>query len=65
MSKIQTNSAGFERDIGTMALLNNKKGQFEEYKKRRADQLNADKEIADLKSEISEIKNMLMSLMEK
>jgi len=62
--KILTNERGFERDMYSMALLNNRKDDFEAYKKRRADQMSADKEIADLKSEISDIKNMLMKLMD-
>ena len=65
MSKIQTTEAGFDRDTSSMALLNNKRAQYEEYKKRRDDQIEADQEIADLKSEITDIKNMLKSLMEQ
>ena len=65
MPKVQTKEPGFDRDIGSMALINNRKDQFELYKQRRENQVHADQEISDLKSEVIELKTMLITLMEK
>ena len=60
------------RDVRTNAIVNNNKSDFQLYMKRRqernknGDKLrNACKEINNLKSELREIKNLLVKVLEK
>ncbi len=56
---------GYVKDKRTGAVLNVNNEEIESAKKRKADRLNKDKEIADLKNEVSDIKKMLTQIVEK
>tara|TARA_B100000424_G_C22476090_1_gene278626 strand:+ start:255 stop:467 length:213 start_codon:yes stop_codon:yes gene_type:complete len=57
--------SGYVKDKRTGAVLNTNNEEIEAAKKRKADRLNKDKEIADLKNEVSDIKKMLTQIVEK
>ena len=56
---------GYVRDEQSGAILNTNKEEIEAAKKRKADRLNRDKELSDLKDEVSDIKKMLTKIVEK
>ena len=56
---------GFVRDKRSGAIINTNKEEIEAAKKRKADRLNKDKELSDLKDEVSDIKEMLTKIVEK
>ena len=56
---------GFVRDKRSGAIINTNKEEIEAAKKRKADRLNKDKELSDLKDEVSDIKKMLTKIVEK
>ena len=56
---------GYVRDEQSGAILNTNKEEIEAAKKRKADRLSRDKELSDLKNEVSDIKNMLTKIVEK
>ena len=56
---------GFVRDKKSGAIINTNKEEIEAAKKRKADRLNKDKELSDLKDEVSDIKKMLTKIVEK
>ena len=53
------------RDKKSGAVLNINKEEIEAARRRKAERLNKDKEINDLKNEVSDIKNMLTKIVEK
>lgn len=55
----------FVRDKRSGAIINTNKEEIEAAKKRKADRLNRDKELSDLKDEVSDIKKMLTKIVEK
>lgn len=56
---------GFVRDKKSGAVINTNREEIEAAKKRKADRLNKDKELSDLKDEVSDIKKMLTKIVEK
>tara|TARA_B100000035_G_scaffold183079_1_gene156331 strand:- start:143 stop:352 length:210 start_codon:yes stop_codon:yes gene_type:complete len=56
---------GFVRDKRSGAIINTNKEEIEAAKKRKAERLNKDKELSDLKNEVSDIKKMLTKIVEK
>lgn len=56
---------GFVRDKKSGAVINTNREEIEAAKKRKADRLNRDKELSDLKDEVSDIKEMLTKIVEK
>ena len=56
---------GFVRDKKSGAIINTNKEEIEAAKKRKAERLNKDKELSDLKDEVSDIKKMLTKIVEK
>ena len=56
---------GFVRDKRRGAIINTNKEEIEAAKKRKAERLNKDKELSDLKNEVSDIKKMLTKIVEK
>ena len=56
---------GYVRDERSGAILNTNKEEIEAAKKRKADRLSRDKELSDLKDEVSDIKEMLTKIVEK
>jgi hypothetical protein len=56
---------GYVRDEQSGAILNTNKEEIEAAKKRKADRLSRDKELSDLKDEVSDIKKMLTKIVEK
>jgi len=56
---------GFVRDMETGAILNINTTELSKMKRARAARRNKDNEIQDLKNEVSEIKSLLMQLLEK
>lgn len=56
---------GFVRDKKSGAIINTNKEEIEAAKKRKAERLNKDKELSDLKNEVSDIKKMLTKIVEK
>ena len=56
---------GYVKDKRTGAVLNVNNEEIESAKKRKADRLNKDKELVDLKNEVSDIKKMLTQIVEK
>ena len=56
---------GYVKDEQSGAVLNTNKEEIEAAKKRKADRLNRDKELSDLKDEVSDIKEMLTKIVEK
>ena len=57
--------SGYVKDKRTGAVLNTNNEEIEAAKKRKADRLNKDKELVDLKNEVSDIKKMLTQIVEK
>ena len=55
----------FVRDKRSGAIINTNKEEIEAAKKRKAERLNKDKELNDLKDEVSDIKKMLTQIVEK
>jgi hypothetical protein len=55
----------FVRDKRSGAIINTNKEEIEAAKKRKAERLNKDKELNDLKDEVSDIKKMLTKIIEK
>lgn len=53
------------RDKKSGAVLNINREEIEAARRRKAERLNKDKEINDLKNEVSDIKNMLTKIVEK
>lgn len=56
---------GYVRDKSSGAVLNMNKEEIEAAKKRKAERLAKNKEISDLKNEVSDIKDMLKAIVEK
>ena len=56
---------GFVRDKKSGAIINTNKEEIEAARKRKAERLNKDKELSDLKDEVSDIKKMLTKIVEK
>lgn len=57
--------SGYVKDKRNGAVLNTNNEEIEAAKKRKADRLNKDKELVDLKNEVSDIKKMLTQIVEK
>tara|TARA_B100002019_G_scaffold249139_1_gene228361 strand:- start:600 stop:812 length:213 start_codon:yes stop_codon:yes gene_type:complete len=57
--------SGYVKDKRTGAVLNTNNEEIEAARKRKADRLNKDKELNDLKNEVSDIKKMLTKIVEK
>tara|TARA_Y100000592_G_C5215641_1_gene197009 strand:+ start:58 stop:270 length:213 start_codon:yes stop_codon:yes gene_type:complete len=57
--------SGYVKDKRTGAVLNTNNEEIEAAKKRKADRLNKNKELVDLKNEVSDIKKMLTQIVEK
>jgi len=55
----------FVRDRRSGAIINTNREEIEAAKKRKAEKLNKDKELNDLKDEVSDIKKMLTKIVEK
>lgn len=55
----------FVRDKRSGAIINTNKEEIEAAKKRKAERLNRDKELNDLKDEVGDIKKMLTKIIEK
>tara|TARA_B100000965_G_C19587052_1_gene756223 strand:- start:1239 stop:1448 length:210 start_codon:yes stop_codon:yes gene_type:complete len=56
---------GYIRDKSSGAILNTNKEEIEAAKKRKAERLSKDRELSDLKDEVSDIKKMLTKIVEK
>jgi len=56
---------GFVRDKRSGAIINTNREEIEAAKKRKAERLNKDKELDNLKDEVSDIKKMLTKIIEK
>ncbi len=56
---------GFVRDKRSGAIINTNKEEIEAARRRKAERLNKDKELSDLKDEVSDIKKMLTKIVEK
>ena len=56
---------GYVRDKSNGAILNINNEEIEAAKRRKAERLNKDKEISELKNEVSDIKKMLTQIVEK
>ena len=56
---------GYVRDKSNGAILNINNEEIEAAKRRKAERLNKDKEINELKNEVSDIKKMLTQIVEK
>lgn len=57
--------SGYVKDKRTGAVLNTNNEEIKAAKKRKADRLNKDKELFELKNEVSDIKKMLTQIVEK
>ena len=57
--------SGYVKDKRNGAVLNTNNEEIEAAKKRKADRLNKNKELVDLKNEVSDIKKMLTQIVEK
>ena len=57
--------SGYVRDIGSGAVLNTIKAEIEAARKRKLERKSKEKEIDDLKNEVSDIKQMLTKIIEK
>jgi len=57
--------SGYVKDKLTGAVLNTNNEEIEAAKKRKADRLNKDKELNEIKNEVSDIKKMLTEIVEK
>ena len=55
----------YVRDKNSGAILNINKAEIEEARKRKAERKEKDKEIENLKNEVSDIKSMLTKVIEK
>ncbi len=56
---------GYIRDKSSGAILNTNKEEIEAARKRKAERLSKDRELSDLKDEVSDIKKMLTKIVEK
>ena len=56
---------GYVRDKSNGAILNINNEEIEAAKRRKAERLNKDKEISELKNEVGDIKKMLTQIVEK
>ena len=56
---------GYIRDKSSGAILNTNKEEIEAARKRKAERLDKDRELSDLKDEVSDIKKMLTKIVEK
>lgn len=62
---IETDNTTFVRDMSTMALINNDASEFQRYKAQREKNVSIEvmnAEVTALKSELSEIKGMLLNI---
>ena len=57
--------SGYVKDKRTGAVLNTNNEVIEAAKRRKADRLNKDNELFELKNEVSDIKKMLTKIVEK
>tara|TARA_B100001057_G_scaffold169302_1_gene170105 strand:- start:671 stop:880 length:210 start_codon:yes stop_codon:yes gene_type:complete len=57
--------SGYVKDKSSGAVLNTNNEEIEAAKRRKAERLNKDKEINELKNEVSDIKKMLTQIVEK
>ena len=57
--------SGYVKDKSSGAVLNTNNEEIEAAKRRKAERLNKDKEISELKNEVSDIKKMLTQIVEK
>lgn len=57
--------SGYARVGNTGVIVNINKSEIEAARKRKAERLLKDKELTELKDEVSDIKNMLKTLVEK
>ena len=62
---IPTNVPGFVKDPKSGAILNINNNNLDQYKKQRAIKSHEDERITKLESEIGDIKNMLLQLLER
>lgn len=65
MVEVKTEIEGIYRDMNNGALLNKDNNALEAYKKRKNRQSEQENKINKLESELSEIKNLLLQLVEK
>lgn len=65
MAIIKTEVEGIFRDTSTGALLNRDNGALNAYKKQKAKRLELEKKVDKLENDISDIKGMLLQLIEK
>jgi len=67
MAKVQTEDSRYIRDLSSMALINNDKAAYAQYKARRAQGNKVTElstEVQSIKQDMVEIKGMLVTLME-
>ena len=67
MAKVQTEDSRYIRDLSSMALINNDKAAYLQYKARRAQGNKVSElstEVASLKQDMVEIKSMLVTIVE-
>lgn len=57
--------SGYVKDKSSGAVLNTNDEEIKAAKRRKAERLNKDKEISELKNEVGDIKKMLTQIVEK
>lgn len=64
MTKVKVEGTCFVRDIENMSLINNNKGELEQYNLKRNIHLKQSQEIKDIKNEVSSMKEDISQIKE-